>query len=187
LPPPPDYILIVGPDDSTCESDPFCEGTAVFSDFFTAVADGVVDFEWRYQTEDASPKFDPAFFVVREIGKGQISLSDKGIVQSGFGAFSVSAGDDYAFFVESIDNAFGGARLEIFNPSFTANDAPGSDNSVPEPTSLTLASVALVALITARKRKQKILTGSKLCCLSKPRRALSRLQRIKPGRLRVIL
>lgn len=113
----------------------------------TAAADGLVSFDWTYNTTDVDgPSFDPFGFLLN--GSFFQLTDDTGAdFQSGFADFSVVEGDEFGFAIQTVDNFFGPATATVSD-----FEAP---ESVPEPTStLALLAVGTVTAAGALKQRQ---------------------------------
>jgi len=112
----------------------------------TVPTEAVIRFDWRYVTDD-DPFFDP-FGIIYNDGSGIIftPLSDDlgGSPQTGFQSFVVDAGDIFGFRVWSLDSLNEASTAIIFNFSV---------ETVPEPGSLALFSIAVLAAAAVRRRR----------------------------------
>ena len=121
--------------------------TAMYS---TATADGSVSFNWDFFSTDLAG-FD--FFIwVSDAITGDITrvISDRvSATESGISSFIVSAGGLFGLSVDTTDNNFGAATVDISNFSFTAFGG----SPVPLPPALLLFGTALAGLGFFQKKK----------------------------------
>lgn len=91
-----------------------------FTDLIIIVAqDGFISFDWAYDSDD-EPGFDAGFYFAGNF----VFLSDTAGESGSVLSIPVSAGDLFAFSVETVDNFFGPGELTITNFSFVP--APGT-------------------------------------------------------------
>lgn len=113
----------------------------------TALAEGMVSFDWEYSTED-DPEFDTFGWLLGDVYT-QLSDDSLGQQQSGSTMFNVLAGDIFGFRVHSVDSVFGAATATISNFS-----APASAPSpVPVPAAAWLFGSALLGFLGFSRRK----------------------------------
>ncbi|HMP01643.1 MAG TPA: PEP-CTERM sorting domain-containing protein [Gemmatales bacterium] len=100
--------------------------------FFTITApdDGEVSFNWGYTSTD-SDDWDQAGYVINGTPFFLAQNDSQVPFHDGLEIFNVNAGDEFGFYVETVDGAFGAGNFGVNNFTFTA--AP-----IPEPTSLAL-------------------------------------------------
>ncbi|CAG7857280.1 hypothetical protein MCAMS1_02048 [biofilm metagenome] len=112
----------------------------------TAVADGIVSFDWSYSTSDWNSSYDPFGFLRNNIFT-QLTTNNLS-AQSGSFILNVLVGDIFGFRAHSTDSIYGSASTTIsnFNASFNA------PSSVPVPGALWLVVAPLMSLIV-KKRK----------------------------------
>jgi hypothetical protein len=65
---------------------------------------------------------------------------------------SILEGQSFGFYVDSVDQAFGGATLGVSNIQVFAL-VPDTSQNVPEPGTLALMCIAVVGLVSARARR----------------------------------
>jgi hypothetical protein len=141
-------LIVTGSDNGS--GDP----STVGSPAITAPSAGTVSFAWSYDTVD-SPFWDPAgYFLDNDSNRFQFTDDEGASSQSGSSTFAVDFGQLYGFYVFSLDNLFGAATLQISDLVFTADNANQLPNEVPEPGSLALLGLGLMAMVAAKKRKQ---------------------------------
>lgn len=113
---------------------------------FTAIADVgyLLDFNWNYSTADVSPSWDPAGYTVNG---ALMQLSDNGgstFSQSGSESYQISAGDEFGWYVDSVDGIVGAADLDVFS-NFTV---------IPLPAGGLLLLTALGGMAAVRRRRK---------------------------------
>ncbi len=166
-----------GPFDPNAENNPAFTSTLLWS--VPMLTAGTVTFHWSYTTTDTDPVFgagpagDPGGFFISNTGfdvTGLITLSlpdgalrnqndgifavlsvGDAVTQSGNFSVSVAAGDQFGFFVNSIDNIGGAASLTISNADFTPAAPVGG--AVPEPATALLLIPGLVVLAMRLRRR----------------------------------
>jgi len=131
----PATITLAGPDDGSGEF-----GWASY--LISVPVDGIFSFDWFYSNLDIAG-FDPAYYVINETS---FFLSSAESFETGSVSVPVFAGDIIGWSVESFDNLFGRAFLEVHNFS-----AP---IPVPEPATLGLLSAGL--LLLARRHRSRM-------------------------------
>ena len=149
-------ILITGPDALTGASDPTAPVSARVTATHTFTISGVLDFNYTAITSDSFGWGDVDFQLTVEAAGHSKNGTDTPLTPSfspnpitngtisGFGSINVTAGDTISFFVESADQDYGAATLEISNLTFTP---------VPEPASLAvIAGAGLVGFAAWRRR-----------------------------------
>ena len=150
----PSAFTLIGPNDPNC--DETCPGAVTYSDLFAAPSDGNLLFDWAYATEDVSTEFDPAGLF---IGVAPVLLIDPEqfdlLSQSGSVRRRLAAGQRYQFFVESVDNGFGAATLQITNARFVARNAGTGTTAVNEPGTLALFGIVCAVALRRRQRNQR--------------------------------
>ncbi len=117
----------------------------------TAVASGLVTFDYSYFSLDIDPINPPSGndFAGYILGNTFVQLADIS-GQSGQGSFAVTLGQTFGFRVGTIDNQGEPGILSISN--FTA---PGGGAAVPEPGTLSLAMISLGLIgVGVSKRKR---------------------------------
>ncbi|MDY7014870.1 MAG: PEP-CTERM sorting domain-containing protein [Cyanobacteriota bacterium] len=111
----------------------------------TAAATGTVMFDFSYNSFNVDgPSFDPFGIVLNGLFT-QLTNNAGSDAQNGTFSFNVELGDTFGFAIQTVDNVFGSAQVEISNFK-----APGA--SVPEPASF-LSLVAVAGLGFTLKRK----------------------------------
>jgi hypothetical protein len=134
-----DFILYLAGNDDGQEE--------VFTTFTaTAAADGTISGWWAYFTDDL-PSYDPAGFFVESV---VTQLTDPGEFdpQDGTFSFSVQSGDEFGFYVESIDGVFGRGFASF------STTGPIDLGAVPLPAGLPLLVTGFGLLAVARKRRR---------------------------------
>lgn len=112
-----------------------------------AAGDGLVNFDWSYNTQDVDgPSFDPFGYVVNN-SFVQLTNDSGPNFQSDSASFNVTEGDIFGFAVQTDDNILGPASATISNFS-----AP---KDVPEPTT-TIGLLVLGTLGTGAALKRKV-------------------------------
>ncbi len=130
----PASVKLVGADNAVGSSLTLFTTVAPFDDF--------IEFYWFYRTVDVAPSFDPAGFVINGVYT-QLTDDAGPLVQSGYASISVLAGQQFGFYVHSLDSAFGRAEFTV----------QGVEGVIPEPSTLALVSAGLLALVWRRRRK----------------------------------
>lgn len=139
----PSLIITRGGDNGT-----FAFGQTSYT--IAAAGNGLVSFDWIYETSDVDgPFYDNFGFVLNgvftQLSNNQFSF------QNGTFSTLVNLGDQFGFAVNTVDNRFGAASATIFN--FSAPQA------VPEPASLIgILGLGAFGATSVYKRKQKKLT-----------------------------
>jgi len=90
-----------------------------------AVGAGLVSFNWDYKTVDASAAYDPFGYLLN--GSFFQLSSPRLLSSSGLPSFAVKAGDEFGFAVQTTDNLYGRASVQISNlkaPAPTAIPTP---------------------------------------------------------------
>ena len=137
-------LVVVGPNAGV--------GDTATSSATVAASAGTVSFSWIYHTNDGDgPSFDVAGYFLG-LAFPQFSDNNGANDQSGSGSFAVLANDSYGFFVTSTDGIGGNAILTINDLVFTPRVVDPNPNQVPEPGSLALLGLGLLAMAAARKR-----------------------------------
>jgi len=96
-------------------------------------------FNWTYKTFDCcGALFDPAGYI---INGAQFQLSPDsdvaGLGASGVSTVDLNSGDNFSLYVDTFDNSFGPATLQVSGPEVIAS---------PEPSCLALLAVGMIAL-----------------------------------------
>ncbi len=118
----PNFLVITGGNDGSG----FFGSTRYLT---TAVASGLVSFDWLYETEDSWPSADPFGYWINNDFK-QITSDDNSMLnQKGSNGFSVQVGDRFGFGINTTDNNYGPASVTISN--FIAPEAAPA--AVPSP------------------------------------------------------
>jgi hypothetical protein len=122
--------------------------TAMYS---TATADGTVSFDWSFFSTDLAG-FDFFIWVSDAIGGDTTRvISDRiSASESGISSFIVAAGGLFGLSIDTTDNNFGSATVDISNFSFAAF---GGASAVPLPPALLLFGAALAGLGFFQKKK----------------------------------
>lgn len=150
----PGSIMLIGSDNSVLDDSVFppvctfgaCAPSTVRYTI-TAPAAGMVSFSWAYATLDEAPEFDTAGYVLNGVDY-QLSDDIGDADQADVTSFAVAQGDQFGFFVHTVDNAFGAATLTI----------SGFSAPVPEPASAAMLALGLLGLAGAagaRRRSQR--------------------------------
>ena len=115
----------------------------------TALADGMVNFDWLFTTADQEgPAFDPFGWLFNGVFT-QLTDNSGSITQSGSTMFAVVAGDIFGFSARSTDSCCGSGTTTITN--FSAPDA--SVSTVPVPAAAWLFGSALLGFFGFSRRK----------------------------------
>ena len=131
-------------------------GNSIDTDFtITAPNSGTVSFNWDYNTDDGSPRFDP---FIRLLNGSETQLTNDGGPdrQSGTDSFLVNTGDSFGFRINTTDDLFGEASTLISN-----FEAPATSSTQPVPFEVegAMGFVALGGFLGyryLRKRKQAL-------------------------------
>ena len=79
----------------------------------TATATATLTYKWSYGTEDIDgPEFDWAGYVLNDVFT-QLTNDDGPLSQNGVVTFTVLAGQNYGFYVDSFDSLFGRAHIAV--------------------------------------------------------------------------
>jgi len=111
----------------------------------TALGNGLVGFDWLYNTADIDgSSFDPFGWLLNGVFT-QLTTDNLFTTQTGTASFTVASGDVFGFRANAVDSDFGSATTTISN--FSAPSA------IPEPASIALLGLGLAGLGFSRKRK----------------------------------
>ena len=97
-------------------------------------------FNWTYKTNDDGAQFDPAGYIINGT-QFQLSpdFSWPGVGASGVSTVNLNSGDYFGFYVDTWDNEFGSASLQVSGAEAIAT---------PEPSCLALLAVGMIVLGT---------------------------------------
>ena len=137
------------PDSVNLISNNLGTGAAANTDFTTtALADGMVSFDWVFMTADEGPDYDPFGYLVNDIFT-QLTLDGSSGSQSGSTMFAVLAGDIFGFSARTLDSQYGSGTTTLTN--FSAPDV--SVSAVPVPAAAWLFASALLGFFGVKRLK----------------------------------
>ena len=95
-------------------------------------------FNWTYSSLDFGAQFDPAGYIINGT-EFQLSPSWSlpQVGATGVTTVDLNGGDNFGFYVDTVDNLFGSASLQVTGPEVIAT---------PEPSCLALLAVGMIAL-----------------------------------------
>lgn len=123
-------------------------GDATTSLGLTSAHQGFIEFSWAYQNNDVdAPGWDSFGYLLNNV----FTQLNDGLLfsESGLASIFLDVGDSFAFAIWSLDGLGGAASVSIRDFS-----GPGS-LQVPEPASLALLSLALLAATAASRRRAR--------------------------------
>jgi hypothetical protein len=120
----------------------------------TSLDNGIVTFNWVYNTEDEDGSFFDPFGWLLNGTFTQLTTDNLFTTQSGAESFSVNTGDTFGFRMNSFDSALGSATTVISN--FSAPGAPDNVSPVPVPAAVWLFGTGLIGLFGMRKKSSTL-------------------------------